>query len=45
MVGNGRNIDDIYPLTPMQEGMLFHTLYDPNSGQYFEQFSLKSITI
>ena len=32
------NIEAIYPLTPMQQGMLFHTLYDPESGQYFEQF-------
>ncbi|NEQ70508.1 MAG: amino acid adenylation domain-containing protein, partial [Symploca sp. SIO2D2] len=27
-----KNIEAIYPLTPMQEGMLFHTLYAPNSG-------------
>ncbi|MBF0120231.1 MAG: amino acid adenylation domain-containing protein [Desulfobacterales bacterium] len=31
------NISDIYPLTPMQEGMLFHTLYSPETGNYFEQ--------
>src|SRR5215510_5116520 len=33
------NIDDIYELSPMQQGMLFHTLYDPKSGVYFEQLS------
>ena len=30
-------IEDLYPLTPMQQGMLFHSLYDPHSGVYFEQ--------
>ena len=33
------NIEDIYELSPMQQGMLFHTLYSPNSGEYFEQFN------
>jgi len=30
-------VEDIYPLSPMQQGMLFHTLYSPLSGAYFEQ--------
>ncbi len=34
------NVEDIYPLSPMQRGMLFHTLYDPRSGVYFEQICL-----
>jgi amino acid adenylation domain-containing protein/non-ribosomal peptide synthase protein (TIGR01720 family) len=33
------NIEDIYELSPMQQGMLFHTLYSPESGVYFEQRS------
>ena len=34
----GGGIEDVYPLTPVQEGMLFHTLVDPESGNYLEQF-------
>ena len=33
------NVEDIYPLSPMQEGMLFHSLYDPQSEIYFEQIA------
>ena len=28
------DIDDAYALTPLQEGMLFHSLYEPRGGQY-----------
>jgi amino acid adenylation domain-containing protein/non-ribosomal peptide synthase protein (TIGR01720 family) len=34
---NWRNVEDIYPLSPMQEGMLFESLLKPDSGVYFEQ--------
>ncbi|WP_426446147.1 amino acid adenylation domain-containing protein [Paenibacillus sp. S-38] len=30
-------LEDVYPLTPMQAGMLFHSRYEPKSGAYFEQ--------
>lgn len=30
-------IEDIYDLSPLQSGMLFHTLYEPESRLYFEQ--------
>ncbi|HZO71112.1 MAG TPA: amino acid adenylation domain-containing protein [Ktedonobacteraceae bacterium] len=30
-------IEDMYELSPMQRGMLFHTLYAPHSGIYIDQ--------
>jgi amino acid adenylation domain-containing protein/non-ribosomal peptide synthase protein (TIGR01720 family) len=33
------DMEDIYSLSPMQEGMLFHSLYDDSSHSYFEQLS------
>ncbi|NIM15414.1 MAG: hypothetical protein GTO45_25850, partial [Candidatus Aminicenantes bacterium] len=38
-----RNIVDILALTPMQEGMLFHYLKEPESDVYFEQLSLNLV--
>ncbi|ACE85089.1 non-ribosomal peptide synthetase [Cellvibrio japonicus] len=32
-----RHIEDIYPLTPMQEGLLLHTLLEPGTGIYYMQ--------
>ncbi|MEG4588311.1 amino acid adenylation domain-containing protein [Microcoleus sp. MOSTC5] len=31
------NIEDFYPLSPAQQGILFHSLYQPESGIYFGQ--------
>ena len=31
------NIQDIYELTPIQQGILFHSIYAPESGFYFVQ--------
>ncbi|MFD9723256.1 amino acid adenylation domain-containing protein [Streptomyces sp. NPDC059072] len=39
IVGDGRTVEDVFPLTPMQAGMLFHTLADPQSPTYFEQMT------
>ncbi|RMM75032.1 Pyoverdine sidechain peptide synthetase II, D-Asp-L-Thr component, partial [Pseudomonas savastanoi pv. glycinea] len=30
-------IEDIYPLSPMQQGMLFHSLFDEGAGNYINQ--------
>src|SRR6185295_10833209 len=32
-----QNIEDIYPLSPMQQGMLFHSLYTTDTDVYFYQ--------
>ncbi|WP_088834675.1 non-ribosomal peptide synthetase [Paenibacillus tyrfis] len=32
-------LENVYMLTPMQKGMLFHSLLDPRSEAYFEQTS------
>ncbi|MCU0290013.1 MAG: condensation domain-containing protein, partial [Acidobacteria bacterium] len=34
-------VEDLYALTPMQEGMLFHALTDESSHSYFEQMSYR----
>ncbi|MBB5857515.1 non-ribosomal peptide synthase/polyketide synthase [Amycolatopsis umgeniensis] len=39
--GDGRDVEDIYPLTPLQTGMLFHSLLDTGSTAYFDQFRLR----
>ena len=34
---NADQIENIYPLSPMQRGLLFHNLYAPESGVYLQQ--------
>jgi amino acid adenylation domain-containing protein len=36
-----KNIEAIYKLSPLQEGILYHGLESPNSDVYFQQFSCK----
>ncbi|MDJ1631183.1 hypothetical protein QNN00_16085 [Bacillus velezensis] len=38
-VTQATEIQDIYPLSYMQEGMLFHSLLDSGSNAYVEQIS------
>ncbi|MBI9089226.1 MAG: amino acid adenylation domain-containing protein [Desulfobacterium sp.] len=33
------NLQAVYPLSPLQEGMLFHSLLEKNGTAFFEQFS------
>ncbi|GAX45367.1 amino acid adenylation domain-containing protein [Tolypothrix sp. NIES-4075] len=34
-----KNVEDFYPLSPMQQGIFFHSLAAPDQSIYFEQFS------
>ncbi|MCB0142162.1 MAG: hypothetical protein KDE50_19830, partial [Caldilineaceae bacterium] len=43
LLGRGANVAQMYPLSPMQGGMLFHTVYTPNDGTYFEQISFQMV--
>ncbi|WP_414544485.1 amino acid adenylation domain-containing protein [Nostoc sp. CCY0012] len=36
-LSNKFTIEDIYYLSPLQQGLLFHSLYAPNSRMYFQQ--------
>ncbi|OUL22225.1 hypothetical protein BV378_25410 [Nostoc sp. RF31YmG] len=36
---NTANIENIYELSPIQQGILFHSLYESESGTYFVQLS------
>ena len=36
----GEGIEDCYPSTPVQQGMIFHSLHSPRSGVYLQQLSL-----
>ncbi|HEY0737737.1 MAG TPA: amino acid adenylation domain-containing protein, partial [Herpetosiphonaceae bacterium] len=39
VVRQQRQIEDLYPLSPMQQGLLFHTVYEGGSGVYVEQLA------
>ena len=34
------NVADVYPLSPMQQGMLFHAISEPQSGVYVDQVAV-----
>jgi amino acid adenylation domain-containing protein/non-ribosomal peptide synthase protein (TIGR01720 family) len=40
-MGKRSNVEDIYPLSPLQQGLLFHSVYAPGSAAYCEQLGLR----
>jgi amino acid adenylation domain-containing protein/non-ribosomal peptide synthase protein (TIGR01720 family) len=40
LIGGGRTVEDIYPMTPTQSGLLFDSLMAPEAGVYQVQFTL-----
>jgi amino acid adenylation domain-containing protein len=41
LIAKHQDVEDIYRLSPMQEAMLFHHLFAPDSEVYFHQISVK----
>jgi amino acid adenylation domain-containing protein/non-ribosomal peptide synthase protein (TIGR01720 family) len=41
LLGSARGLDDVYPLSPLQKGLLFHSLWEQGSGAYVEQVTCR----
>ncbi|WP_346728620.1 non-ribosomal peptide synthase/polyketide synthase, partial [Corallococcus exiguus] len=39
VLGRGEGVEDVYPLSPLQQGLLFHSLLEGGSGVYVEQLA------
>jgi amino acid adenylation domain-containing protein len=39
LLGSGREIEDAYPLSPLQQGLLFHARYEAGQDAYFQQIA------
>ena len=42
-IDGGDEVEDVYPLTPVQEGMLYHATAEPDAGAYIEQFACRLV--
>jgi len=38
---SGGGVEDAYPLSPVQQGMIFHSRLEPEAGSYVEQFTCR----
>ncbi|MBQ0988762.1 amino acid adenylation domain-containing protein [Micromonospora sp. H61] len=38
LLADGRPIEDIWPATPLQQGLMFHSLFEPEAGMYLVQW-------
>ncbi|HKH48759.1 MAG TPA: condensation domain-containing protein, partial [Thermoanaerobaculia bacterium] len=41
LLGRDAGVEDLYPLSPMQQGILFHALYSPSSVEYFNHLTCR----
>src|SRR5262249_9098367 len=41
LLARQRGVEDVYPLSALQQGLLFHSLYAPDDDAYFEQLSCR----
>ncbi|KYF79126.1 hypothetical protein BE11_45185 [Sorangium cellulosum] len=41
LLGPGRDVEDVMPLSALQQGMLFHSLWEPGTGVYVEQVTCR----
>src|SRR5258708_34327830 len=42
-VGGAREVEDLYPLSALQQGLLFHSLYEPRSTVYVTTLSCRLV--
>ncbi|WP_437755167.1 amino acid adenylation domain-containing protein [Sorangium sp. So ce1389] len=41
LLGPGRDVEDVMPLSALQQGLLFHSLWEPGTGVYVEQVTCR----